>query len=216
LLDRAPDVVAQDATAGVHRVFHVGQGTFAGALVARDLFGVGAVEISAHGGDFNHLVLAAAAIDHVHDAKAPTNDEGPSKELFDLLGRGVGGHVKVFGAQPQQEVAHRAAHDVSLKARVFEGVDHIKRAVVDQIGVDAVHLDRNILPLAIGGLITGRAAAGGAGFAQQLVDEIFDHSKRFRMRQPRWVAMSRNRASGLVATGSCTRSSKGRSFMESL
>ena len=27
-----------------------------------------------------------------------------------------------------------------------------------------------------------------AGFAQQLVDEFFDHSKRFRMRQPRCCA----------------------------
>ena len=61
-----------------------------------------------------------------------------------------------------------------------------------------------------------RLSARAAGLAQQLVDEFLDHSNRFNMRQPRSWAMAWSRASGLVATGSCTFSSSGMSFMESL
>ena len=75
--------------------------------------------------------------------------------------------------------------------------------------VDAVHLGPHLLALAEAGL------AGIA--AEQLVDELFDHSrsKRSRIRQPRSSAMVRRRASGLVATGWSTRSSSGRSLVES-
>ena len=212
LLDRAPHVVAQHAAAGVHRVLHAGELAFAGALVAFHLLGVSAVEVRTEGGDFDHLVVAAAAVDHVHDAKAPADDEGAAEQVFHLLGRGAGGDVKVLRTQAEQQVANRTAHDIGLEPGLFERVHHVERALVHQLGVDAVHRHRHIFALAeLGGL-----GARAAGLAQQLVDEFFDHSNRFRMRQPRSVAMAWSRASGLVATGSCTWSSSGRSLMESL
>ena len=56
----------------------------------------------------------------------------------------------------------------------------------------------------------------GRVFAQDLVYEALDHANSLRMRQPRSMAMALSRGSGLVATGSVTFSSSGRSLMESL
>jgi len=64
-------------------------------------------------------VLTPAPIHDVDDAKALANDEGAAKQAFDLFRAGIGGHVKVFGAQAQQQIAHGTADDVGLKAGVF-------------------------------------------------------------------------------------------------
>ena len=209
---RAPDVVAQDAAGGVHRVFHVGQLALAGAFVARDLLGGGVVHVGAEGGDFDDFVFAAPAIDHVDDTKTPPDDESAAKQAFDLLGRGVGGHVEVFGPQADQQVAHRTADDVGLKTGLLQGADHVEGALVDQVGVDAVLGDGDFDAFAKLGRFGGRL------FAEYFVDEGLDHGcsvNRSSMRQPRWVAMARSGASGLVATGCCTFSSRARSLMES-
>ncbi len=210
VLDGAPDVVAQHPPAGVHRMLHARELALAGAFVAADLLGVGAVEVSAEGRDFNHFVLTAATIDHVHDAKTPPDDEGAAKQVLDLLGRGVGGHVKVFRAQAEQQIAHRTADDIGLETRLLQGVHHVQGALIHQLGVDAMHAGGHVFALA-------KFARGfAAGLSQQLVKECLDHAKRFRMRQPRSLAMAVSRSSGLVATGSCTLSSSGKSLMESL
>ncbi len=158
-------------------------------------------------------MFTTATVDHVHDAKAPANDEGAAEQALDLLGRGAGGHVEVFRAQAQQQVAHGAPHEVGLEAGLLEGVHHVQRTLVDQTAVDAVHRHRHVFAFAKG---VGAARGGAVGLAQQPVDEFLDHSNRFNMRQPRSRAMAWSRASGLVATGSCTFSSSGRSLMESL
>ena len=75
----APDVVAQHAAGGIHGVLHAGKFTAAGFLVARHLLGCGVVQVGAEGGNLDHLVLPAAPIHHVHDAKAPPDDEGPAE-----------------------------------------------------------------------------------------------------------------------------------------
>ncbi|OIQ74112.1 hypothetical protein GALL_442470 [mine drainage metagenome] len=62
------------------------------------------------GGDFDDV----AAEHDVHDAEAPADDEGASKQWLDLLGRGVGRDVEVLGLVAQQQVAHRAADDEGL------------------------------------------------------------------------------------------------------
>ena len=89
-------------------------------LVAGHLLGGGAVHVGAEGRDLDHLVLAAAAVHHVHDAKAPADDEGAAEQALDLLGRGVGGDVEVLGPQADQQVAHRAADDVGLVAGLLQ------------------------------------------------------------------------------------------------
>ena len=158
---RAPDVVAQHAAGRIDGVFHAGQFAFAGFLVARHLFGRSVVQVGAEGGDFNHLVLAPTAIDHVHDAKAPPDDESAAKQAFDLFGRGVGGHVKVFGAQTEQQVAHGAAHDIGDKTGFLQGAHHVDGAVIDQAHVDAMAANRHFDPLAKIGFACACGAAAG-------------------------------------------------------
>ena len=200
---RAPDVVAQHAAAGVHRMLHAGEGRARGLLVAADLLlGGGVVQVGAEGGDLDHLVLAAPAVHHVDDAEALADDEGAAEESLDLLGRGVGGHVEVLGFEAQQQVAHGAADDVGLVAGVFQRAHDLGRAAVHQVRVDAVDGGRHFLTLAETVLA---ALGGGAGIlAQQLVDELLDHvleGNRSSMRQPLCCASARRRGSGLVATG---------------
>ena len=81
-----------------------------------DLLGGGGVQVGAEGRHLDHLVVAAAAEHHVHDAKAPADDEGAPEQRLHLLGRGVGGDVEVLRPQADQQVAHRAADDVGLVA----------------------------------------------------------------------------------------------------
>ena len=135
---RTPHVVAQHTATGIDCVRHARQRLLAGALVARHLLGRACIEIGAEGGDLDHLVLATATKHHVHDAETSADDEGSSKQRLDLLGGGIGGHVKVFGTQAQQQVSHRPAHDVGLEALVLQGMHHAQGALVHQPGIDAV------------------------------------------------------------------------------
>jgi len=121
-------------------------------------------------------MLAAPAVDDVDDAKAPADDEGAAKQRLDLLGRRVGRHVEVLGPQADQQIAYCAADDVGLKTRLLEHMHHIHRALVDQLDVDAVVLEFKVVALAERRFFDtrgGRLVA--AGFAEQLVDEFFDH-----------------------------------------
>ena len=77
-------------------------------------------------------MVTAAAVDDVDDAKAPADDEGAPEQALDLLGRGVGGDVKVLGPQPHQQVAHRTAHHIGLETGLLQGANHLDRPVVDQ------------------------------------------------------------------------------------
>ena len=157
-------------------MLHAGEFAFAGALVAADLLGQAAVQVGAEGGDFDDLMLAAAAVDDVHDAKAPADDEGAAEQRLHLFGRGVGGNVEVLGAQADQQVAHRTADDIGLITGILERVHHIHGAVVDQLDVDTVFFDGYILALPERGFFGPLGAGLGAvRFAEQLVDEFFDH-----------------------------------------
>ena len=162
-------------------------------------------------------MLAATAVHNVDDAESSPNDEGAPEQALDLLRRGIGGHVKVLGRQAHHQVAHRAAHDVGLKARALQSANHIAGPLVHQRGVDAVAVHANLFALAKRQFF-GFGRAGD--FAQQFVDEFFDHveerGNRSSMRHPRVSAMARRRASGLVATGWFTVSIRLRSLMESV
>ena len=56
---------------------------------------------------------------YMNDLKAAADNTRTAKALFDLLGRGVGGDIKVLRFFAQQEVANGAAHDVSLEALIL-------------------------------------------------------------------------------------------------
>ena len=154
-------------------MFHAGQLAATGLLIARHLFSRGIVQVGAKGRDLDHLVLASAAKNHVHDTKTPPDDESAAKQALHLLGRGVGRHIKILGAQANQQVAHRTANHVRFKTGIVQGAHHIDGALVHQIGVNAVGLHRYIDPFAKFGLLTG---SGPRGLAQQFINKFFDHS----------------------------------------
>ena len=175
-LHRAPDVVTQHPARAVHGVLHAGQLALAGALVAADLLGQGAVQVGAKGRHLDHLMLTPPAINHMDDAKTPADDEGAAKQRLDLLGCCVGGDIEIFRPQANQEVAHRTTDDVGLKAGLLEDMNHIHRALVDQLDVDAMVLELDVMALAkwrFGNTLGGCWYAGG--FSKQLVYEFFDH-----------------------------------------
>jgi hypothetical protein len=151
-------------------VLHAFELALAGALVAFDLLCGHVVQVRPEGRDLDHLVVAPPAIHHMHDAKAPPDDESAAKQALDLLGRGISGHIKVFRAKAEQQVAHGAAHNVGLKPGLLQSACHVDGTFVHQVGVDAVHRCGHLGAAAKVGL-----AAFGR-FAHQLVDELFDHS----------------------------------------
>ena len=173
---RAPDVVAQHPARAVNRMRHACQLAFAGALIAADLFGLAAVKVGAKRRHLNDFMLSASAIDDMNNPKAPTNDEGTAKQPLDLFWRGIGGYIKVFGSQPDQQVTHGTADDISLKTSLFQGVYHVPGALVHQFWVDAMVCNSNVLTRTEGGFFDSYGACCGAvGFTKQLVDEFFNH-----------------------------------------
>ena len=173
LVLRAPYVVTQHATTGVHRMLHAGQLALAGALVAGHLLGCRVVHVGTEGGNLDHLMFTAAAINHMDDSETSPDDEGTAKQTLDLLGRGIGGHIEILGPQAQQQVAHRAADDVGLKARLLQTLHHVQRPVIHQRRVDPVGCRRDLHPLAEAGALA--PGLRGGRLAQQLVDEFLDH-----------------------------------------
>ena len=163
---------------------------------------VAARTIGAEGGDLDHLVFAATAKHHMDDAKTLADDEGTAKRRLDLLWGRIGGHIKIFGFQTQQQVTHSATDDVGFKAALLQCAHHIQGALVDPVHIDAVHLDRHFDAFA-----QKRLVASGL-FAHQLMDELFDHclGNSSKIGQPFSRATARRVSSGLVATGWLTRS----------
>ena len=216
LILRTPDVVTQHPTAGVDHVCLVSQISFGCLFVARHLFGSTGVQVGAEGRNFDDFVFASATKHHVNNAEAPSNDECATEQALDLFRRGVGGHVEVFGAQAQQQVTNRTADHVSLVTGLLQGFDNANGAVIQQVGVDAMLGCRHVDALACRDTCLGSATSPAFARLENFVNQTFDHANNRSTRQPRSRATSSNAGLGLVATGSLTRSSKGRSLGESL
>ena len=155
-------------------------------LVADDLIGSGRIHQRAEGRDLDDLaqaaILPAAAEHHVHDAKAPADDEGAAEQRLDLFGRRIGRDVEVFRAQAEQQVAHRAADDVGLVAAIDQRLHHLGGALIDQRRIDLVLALRHLDTFA-----KHRTSVGLLGWlAHQLVEKLLDHVNRFNVGQPRW------------------------------
>ena len=197
LLLRSPDVIAQHATAGIHRMLNACQSGLGRFLIATDLARIGAVQKCAEGRNLDHFMLAPPSIHNVDDSKATPDDEGTLEQAFDIIRGGVGGDIKVFRTQAQKQIAHRATHDISGITGVFERCDHFPCLGIDQLSVDPM--------LGLGHLNTlaklGCAALDNP-WRHQFFNQFFNHSNKSSMRQPRSFASARKRGSGLVATGS--------------
>ena len=103
VLDAAVDVVAQQAAAVV------------GLAIPFVVAAVGA-----EGGDLDDL----APIDHVRQPEPAADQAAVAEQRLDLLRRGVGGDVEVLGFAADQQVAHRAAHQVGAEPGFAQAIQH--------------------------------------------------------------------------------------------
>ena len=145
---------------------------------------------------------------HMDQSKSSTNDHRPAKFRLHILWRCVGRDVKVLGGDSEQKIADCATHEVGLEPCPLQGFTDL-----DRIGRDQLALKTQIgAPKDFG--LTRFGETGSA--TQQSVEQSVDHSKSRNTGQPEACAASSRRGSGLVATGSVTCLSNGRSFIESL
>ncbi len=111
---RAPDVVAQHAAGRVDDATCPASAPWTPSRCPAPVRRRLRLEQRPEGRDLDHLVLAAAAVDHVDDAEAPTDDEGASEQVLHLFRRGVGGDVEVLRAGGP--AAGRARRRQTMKA----------------------------------------------------------------------------------------------------
>ncbi len=81
--------------------------------------------VAAKGGHLD-LGIAAAYQDH---AEVRTHELRAGEKRYDLLGARVGGHVVVLRLASQQQVAHTAADQVGLAARLPEPGYYLSREI---------------------------------------------------------------------------------------
>jgi hypothetical protein len=155
ILDGAVDVVAQQAAA-----------VFGFAVAAA------VVHIGAEGGHLDDL----AAIDHVRQPEAPADQPAVAEQRLHLLGRGVGGHVEILGVAADQQVAHRATHQVALETAFAQPVEHAQGVGADVLAGYAVLGARDGQELVgdgdariqgLGAKARGRRSAGGGALASR-------------------------------------------------
>ena len=65
-----------------------------------------------------------AALHHMHNLKPPPDNPAAAKQTMHLLGRGAGCHIKILRLDAQQQIAHRTAHQIRLKPRPMQALQH--------------------------------------------------------------------------------------------
>jgi hypothetical protein len=78
--------------------------------------------------DLDHL---AAAEEHVHETKSPPDDARVAEQPAHVLGAGVGRDVEVFRPAIEQQIAHAAPHEISLKTVPRQTTHDLLRVGVD-------------------------------------------------------------------------------------
>ncbi len=159
LLGRGVVVERVDREIAAQRVFLLG----AEHVVAQDasvlvLLRVAGVR-GAKGRDLHRVLVE----DHVHDAKAPSDDDRPAEKGLDLFGARVGGDIVVLGRRAKQEVADSAADHIGGKPRIVQHAAHLERGRADPVTFDGVLGARDAL------------RTGGLE-AEHLADELLDHA----------------------------------------
>ena len=76
-----------------------------------------------------NLMEDACAAQRTAEAAADQSTVG--EELLDLLRRGIGGDVEVFGRPAKQQIAHTAADQIGLVAGLVQAIEHLQGVVTD-------------------------------------------------------------------------------------
>ena len=96
---------------------------------------------AAEGGDFNRF----RPHHHVHNLKAAADDAAAAEYFAHFFGAGVGGHIEIFRLDAQEQIAHRAAHHISLKPGLLQPRHHFFRRIAYPVRRDAVFVLRQHL-----------------------------------------------------------------------
>ncbi len=97
------------------------------------------VDVGAEGRDLDDL----AAEHHVRQAEAAADQPAVAEQLFDLLRRGIGGHVEILGPPPYQQVADGAADQVGTEPGLAQAVEHTQGVGTDVLARDGVLVARD-------------------------------------------------------------------------
>ena len=81
----------------------------------------------------------------MHDLETPSDDARAAEQPPHFVRRGVGRHVEVLGRLAEQQVAHRAAHEVALETGLRKGFAGFQCAVVELGVADTVRGQRQDL-----------------------------------------------------------------------
>ena len=114
----------------------------------------------AEGGHFDGLRTQH----HVHQAKAPPDDEGTAKERLYLLRPGVGRDVEILRLDAQEEIPHRTADDVGRESRLPQDRANLGGGGRDRIARKPVLFARHAIR------VVGRQP-------ENAPDEPLDHSR---------------------------------------
>ena len=126
---------------------------------------------------------------NVDQPEAAANDECAPEQRLDLLRCRVGGEIEVFGRDPEQQVAHRAADDEGFEACLLELADDVVRAARDLTSADRMRI-RSVNEW------FGRGPAGN-----QAREKAADHRTIGRKRMGGlWVARLLEKAIATLAT----------------
>ncbi len=132
----APDVVAQHAAAGVHRMRAAVELVALAGGAAERCVGRGRIDQRAESRGFDDFLAEL----HVHDLEPAADDAGAAEQLLHLVGRGVGCDVEVFRLDAEQQIAHRAADDKRAMPASLQTFGDANRVPRDQRLIDAVHV----------------------------------------------------------------------------
>ena len=164
---------------------------------------VGRVVAGLRGAERRHLDHFGADM-HVHEAEAAADDERAAEQRLDLLGRRVGRDVEVLGLDAEQQVAHRAADDERLEARVLQPARDRARRRGQLV---AAHRMLGRARRCAARSTAGRAAGGRAGGGSSRDGSRCGCASRERKRPAR--RRSRSESARMIASGDVRREVRG-------
>ena len=74
----------------------------------------------------------------MHNRKTPSDNAATAENFAHFFRRGIGSHIKVFWLQPQQQIAYRTAHHISLKTGLVQTLNHFFRRKAEHVHTNTV------------------------------------------------------------------------------
>ena len=68
---------------------------------------------------------------YMRQAKPASNQATVTKSLFDFLGRGIGGYVKILGVMAKQQITHATTDEVSGISGFMQTIQYLEGSLTD-------------------------------------------------------------------------------------